>query len=505
VTAFATLAVYDDPVAYQALVRPRAVAVRAADGSRTLTYAALDALIGWLGHGIVAAAGEARGARVATVARNSIEQVALAFACQRVGAIFVPLNWRLTGPEIAALVADAEPALVLYEPEFADLVEQGIVLADFAAAAAAGMPAEPAPMPPDAPCTLLYTSGTTGTPKGVIVTRAGAFHIALNMAFVGEIDAASVMLCDVPMFHVVGLFAVIRTILTVGGTLVLSDRFAPAATLARLSDATLGVTHYFGVPQIASAMRNDPAYAGADLTRLKAIFTGGAPLPRPLVETFMADGIVLLNGYGMSEAGTVLHMPLDAEITRRHAGAVGYPAPAMAVRIVDDVGRDAPRGAVGELWLQGPSVTPGYWRRPEETAAAFHDGWFRTGDLARLEDGVFHIVDRRKDMYVSGGENVFPAEVEAVLLAHPDILDAAVVGEPDERWGERGVAFLTLRAGAALTQEAVLAHCSGRLARYKHPAVVVLTDALPRSAAGKVRKDLLKAKRASARPPGDAS
>jgi fatty-acyl-CoA synthase len=498
VRAFARLAVHDDPVAYQARVRPRATAVRAADGSRTLTYAELDALVGRLGGRIEAAVAEAKGARIASVARNGIEQVALAFACQRVGAIFVPLNWRLTRPEIAALVADAEPALVLHDPEFADLVEQGTLLADFAAGSAA--PAELAHAPPDAPCTLLYTSGTTGAPKGVIVTRAGAFHIALNMAFVGEIDASSVMLCDVPMFHVVGLFAVIRTILTVGGTLVLSDRFVPALTLARLSDPAFGVTHYFGVPQMASAMRDDPAYAGADLTRLKAIFTGGAPLPRPLVEAFLTDGVVLLNGYGMSEAGAVLHMPLDAETTRRHAGAVGYPAPAVAVRIADDEGGDVPPGAVGELWLQGPSVTPGYWRRPDETASAFRDGWFRTGDLARIEDGVFHLVDRRKDMYVSGGENVFPVEVETVLLAHPDILDAAVVGEPDERWGERGVAFLTPRAGAALTLEAVLTHCSGRLARYKHPAVVVLTDALPRSAAGKVRKDLLKASRAAANP-----
>jgi fatty-acyl-CoA synthase len=275
--------------------------------------------------------------------------------------------------------------------------------------------------------------------------------------------------------------------------LILSDRFTPATTLARLSDATLGVTHYFCVPQMAAAMRQDPAYMTTSLSRLKAIFTGGAPLPRPLVEAYLADGVTLVNGYGMSEAGTVIHMPLDAQTSRRHAGCIGFPAPTMSTRIVDRDGRDVASGQDGELWIKGPAVTPGYWNQPEATARAFTDGWFHTGDVARQEDGgLYRLLDRSKDMYISGGENVYPAEVEAVLLAHSDVLEAAVIGAPHPRWEECGVAFLVARPGSALGPAEVLACCEERLARFKHPAYVNFVDQLPRTASGKVQKDVLR-------------
>jgi fatty-acyl-CoA synthase len=278
-----------------------------------------------------------------------------------------------------------------------------------------------------------------------------------------------------------------------GGTLVISDRFLTERTLSTLSDRALGVTHYFAVPQIAAALRNDPAYQRADLTRLDAIFVGGAPLSPDLIEAFLADGVKLINGYGMSEAGSVLHVPIDEGVIRASLGSVGLPAPLLELRIVAADGQDVVDGGVGELWLRGPALTPGYWNKPAETAAAFTDGWYRTGDLVRRDgNGFFHIVDRLKDMFISGGENVYPAEIEAALLAHPAVLEAAVIGVADPRWGEACIAFVVARPGSALADAELAAHCESRLARYKRPRQFALVDAIPRTASGKALKQELR-------------
>ncbi|MHB8287496.1 MAG: AMP-binding protein [Caulobacteraceae bacterium] len=496
----------EDPIAYQARVRPDETAMVDAATGWGLSYSALDRLItAYVAALLDRSGGQLVGQRIAVLGRNSVAQVALALACQRGGAVFVPLNWRLTALELGVLLSDAAPVLLIYGPEFAATALeaaderhalQTLSLDDLAAEVdelrSSDRPA-PAEMPADAPCTLLYTSGTTGRPKGVIITRSGAFYACLNMAVVGEIGPTTVMLCDAPLFHTVGLLAVARTTLMAGGRLVMSERFVPATTLARLSDPTLGVTHFFGVPQMAAALRQDPAYADADLSRLKAIFTGGAPLPPSLVEAFLADGLTLVNGYGMSEAGTIMHMPLDPQTTRRHPGAIGFPAPTLQTRIVGADGHDVAVGQDGELWIKGSAVTPGYWGQPEATARVFTDGWFHTGDVARQDgEGLHRLLDRRKDMYISGGENVYPAEVEAVLLSHPDVLDAAVIGAPHPRWDECGVAFVVSRTGAATSAAEILAHLDGRLARYKHPAHITFVKALTRTASGKVRKDELR-------------
>jgi fatty-acyl-CoA synthase len=310
---------------------------------------------------------------------------------------------------------------------------------------------------------------------------------------VAELGADCTILSDAPMFHTVGLIATLRTALTVGATLVISDRFEPAATLRALSDPALHITHYFAVPRIAAALRDHPAFAAADLSRLRAIFSGGAPLPRALIEAYRARGVRLVNGYGMTEAGTVMHMPLDAAMIAARPGSVGLPAPFMAVRLVRSDGQDAATDEVGEVWLRGPAVTPGYWRNPQATEATFSDGWLRTGDLARRDALGFHwLVDRLKDMYISGGENVYPAEVENALWDLPGIADVAVLGVPHEVWGEAGVAFIVARADTVLTKAEVLQFCAGRLARYKHPASVRFLDAMPRTASGKIVRQALR-------------
>jgi len=502
----ADLAACGDPIAFQSRLRPNALAIRSAENGRELSYQQFHCLINRLAGALSGIVAKPLSARIAVLGRNSIEQVALAMACQRVGAIFVPLNWRLSGVELARILADCEPVLLLVDDEFEEAAriaahKQTRVLmrlrGPFSFAEQTADDGWTQHQAPDgnAACALLYTSGTTGQPKGVVVTRSGAFAAALNMALVGEINARAVMLCDVPLFHTVGLFAVARATLTLGGFLVLSEGFTPALTLERLSNPIMGLTHYFGVPQIAAALLAEPAFLTADLSRLKAIFVGGAPLPKFLVDAYLERGVVLVNGYGMTEAGTVIHMPLDVEATRGNPGAIGYPAPCVAIRLADEDGVDVAPGEAGEIWVSGPAVTPGYWCRPEANAESFRNGWFRTGDVARVDpDGLYHLLDRRKDMYISGGENVYPAEVESVLLAHPQITEAAIVGVPDDRWGETGVAFVVARPGSIIEEDGVLAACRERLARYKHPAQVEFIDILPRTAAGKVQKDLLRAR-----------
>jgi fatty-acyl-CoA synthase len=352
--------------------------------------------------------------------------------------------------------------------------------------------ADPVSIAADAPCIMLYTSGTTGNPKGVIITRRNAFASAVNFALVGELTSRSVTLCDLPFFHTIGLVAIGRTTLMMGGRLVISDRFLPDRTMAILGNPDLGVTHYFAVPQMAYALRNASAWDPSALKALQAIFIGGAPLSPALIEAFLEDGIPLVNGYGMSEAGTAIHMPLDREAIARHPGSVGFPAPLLAVRLVGEDGQDVADGEVGEIWVKGPSVTPGYWNKPGETARAFVGEWYRTGDLGRRADGgVIHVPDRLKDMYITGGENVFPAEIEVVICAHPKVRDVAVLGLPDPKWGECGVAFVVPQDDPPSAEE-ILAYCAERLASYKRPARVVFLDQIPRTASGKAQKHILR-------------
>jgi fatty-acyl-CoA synthase len=481
----------DDPLATALAGTPDKVAVIELATGQRLTYRQLDALVartaGWLADRLPAA-----GERIAYLGRNSVPMLVTALAAERAGAIFVPLNWRLAAPEITALAADCAPALKLADAEFSAALPGAMLPSELLVEIGRHAPASPRPLDPHRTVILLYTSGTTGTPKGVIVTVINAGAGAANFAAVGRVDSSSVMLSDLPMFHTIGLIAVARTALTQGGTVVLVDRFLPARTLNSLANPALGVTHYFAVPTMIEAMEREPGFTPAALSRLRAIFVGGSLVAPSLIARLLEQGIRLVNGYGMSEANTVIHVPIDEDSVRKSAGAVGLPAPNMEVRLVAE-GRDVDAGDVGEVWLRGPAVTPGYWNRPEETSAAFSDGWYRTGDLARRDPtGFYRIVDRLKDMYVSGGENVYPAEVEAVLHAHPAVADAAVLEVPDPRWGESGLALVVPRAGAAFDPAALAAHCVANLAKFKCPVRFVRVDAIPRSAAGKILKPALR-------------
>jgi len=505
-------------VAYFARARPAAVAcvdmpgADTADGRR-LTYAGLEDRAARMAAALVdlAGPGDLRSARIAVLARNSSDVVCLFLACRKLGAIFVPLNWRLSGAELAALASIAAPRLLLVHPEFSGvavdlhrampdsrLLDFGEASAfDAAAARAASRAAVTRPARDRDVITILFTSGTTGRPKGVIVTEANARASAANYALSVGLGPASVFLCDMPMFHVVGLFTVTSAVLQSGGTLLISPQFSAEQTQARIADASLGITHYFCVPQMTQMLRSSPAFDPVPFRRLAAFQTGGAPHAEPSVRSWLEDGVRCVDGFGMTEAGTVLGMPPhDLELLRAKAGSVGVPAAYMNVRIVGQDGRDVRPGEVGELWLRGPSVTPGYWKDSRATRAAFTNGWLRSGDASRADEDGFHVmVDRWKDMYISGGENVYPAEIEGVLLQFDAVREAAVVGVPDTRWGEVGVAFLVMANDAPFVPDAVLAFCRSRLAGYKLPKELHVVDELPRTASGKVKKDLLRSMR----------
>jgi fatty-acyl-CoA synthase len=492
------MTMFADPIATHARSAPEALAIGDAEAGRRISFRALDILVNRTAAWLVERLGPASGARVATLARNDVNMMILHFACARAGAIFVPFNWRLATAEIATLMKDATPALFFRDPDFEVPAFDGPVhlLADLD-----GLIADAPAAPPldarrdfEAPTTLLYTSGTSGLPKGVMVSESNAIWGAMNFILGNDVGTGSVFLCDMPLFHTAGLFAAARVPLTAGGAVWISKGFDAAKTLARIADPALAITHYFSVPQMAQMLWNQPSFDPAMMRGLQVYATGGAPNPPAQIERFARAGVNMSEGFGMSETGSNFGMPVaDKDQLIAKAGSCGLPYFSLQTRIVDEDGVDVARGETGELWLRGPSITKGYWNKPDVTAAAFAGDWFKTGDAARQdEDGFFYLVDRKKDMYISGGENVYPAEVEAVLAELEQVTESAVIGVADEKWGEVGKAFIVLRSGATLDPDAAFAHCKARLARFKVPVSVVITETLPRTASGKVQKHLLK-------------
>jgi fatty-acyl-CoA synthase len=485
-----------DAVSYHARRQPQSLACIDLETGRRWTYARLnedvDRVTGW----VVARVGPASGARIACLARNGVAMLILHLATVRAGAVFVPFNWRLTVTELEPLLADADAALLFYDPEFA-LPRFGgasLEMAELERIASSSSAITHPARGIDQPSTLLYTSGTSGRPKGVMVTESNAYWGCTNFILGNDFTGGSVMLCDMPMFHIAGLFAAVRSALLAGGTVLISRGFDPQRTLARLADPELRISHYFSVPQMAQTLWDQENFRPEMLQRLAVYATGGAPNPRAQVERFVRAGIRMSDGFGMSETSSNFGMPVnDPELLLAKAGSCGLPYITVQARIVDDAGIDVPVDQVGELWLRGPSITPGYWNQPELTRTAFANGWFKTGDAAaRDADGFYYILDRRKDMYISGGENVYPAEIEAVLCELEGIREVAVIGVPDERWGEVGRAYIVTNPGSSLNEEKILIHCRQRLAGFKIPRKIIFGADIPRTASGKILKTELR-------------
>ena len=486
-----------DWIGYHADVRPGATALIDDHTNRTFTYRRLDVRVRgmavWLAH-----KGVGEGDRVAFLSANTTDIFDVLFACAHLGAILVPLNWRLAVPELQFIVDDSEPKVLIYEDQFADAatqlnVAEGLMLGEpyeeaLGAHDPAAAPAVAATH--DDPWAIMYTSGTTGHPKGAIVTHGMFFWNAINMGDAIGLTQHSGNLNVLPTFHTGGLNLYTTPCLRLGARSVNLREFDSQKLLFWLTSGE--ITHFFGVPAVYQFLAEDPAWEGADLSKVGSWASGGSALPVALLERYAERGVVIRQGMGLTETSPTLFLT-DEEHALSKAGSVGKPVLHTAIRIVDEAGRDLPRGEIGELWARGPNVTPGYWHRPEANASSFTDGWLHTGDAARMdEDGYVFIVDRWKDMFISGGENVYPAEVEQVLFRHPNVLDVAVVGVADEKWGEVGVAVVVPRDAAAFDTQDLLGFCEGRLARYKIPKRAVVVDELPRNAAGKVLKRVLR-------------
>jgi fatty-acyl-CoA synthase len=492
-----------DWVRYYAERYPDRIALTDADTDVDTSWADLEERVARLAGGLLDDVGLQRGDRVAVIADAHPHVFALQFACFRAGLVFTPLNWRLAVAELAHMCADAGAVALVHDDTWASLATDTAESAGIArcidSAAMEALVKGSEPMAPtganhlDDPAQILYTSGTTGFPKGAVSTHNTMLWNMMNGVEGKALAAPGVNVYNaLPLFHAGGLNSTANPVLMNGGRVTTAARFDPAATLRAISDPTIGITHIGLVPIMYQAIADQPGFDAADLSGIRNAVVAGGLAPVPLLRRYAAKGVRLEAHYGGTEMGPsvlALHPSLPEKM---EAGSVGRPVPYTSVRLVDGLGGDVPDGVEGEIWIKGPSVTPGYWGM--ESADFFTDGWFRTGDVARRDaDGFYYLVDRVKDMYKSGGENVYPAEVERLLLEHPSIAEVAIVGVRDEPWGEVGLAVVVAASGTSVTIETVTDAIGGRLARYKHPKHLAVVETLPRNVTGKVDKVALRA------------
>ncbi len=481
---------------------------------RVITYGRLnervDQVCCWL-----QSVGIEKGDRVAVLLKNCPEFIELYLACARLGAIFVPLNFRLAAEELHYLISHCRPRVLVHSHDFAGAISRLDIAKyrpplevarvsrsgeevggqDYAALVAAFEGREPflppslAPGDPEEPQVIMYTSGTTGRPKGAVLSYRKTFFNCLNADIFFNLSFQDRMLVVLPMFHSGGLFIQVSPCLYKGATLVLHEHFN--GEQAYMDIERYKVTKFLGVPTVYRALFKVDAGARGDLSSLQVCAIGGEHVTPDVIRQCWDNGFPVREVMGQTET-SILLWATEAELLER-PGTVGRPVFHAEVTLIDRHGSPVGPGEVGEIVVRGSVLMKEYWQDPVQTEGVLGGGWLRTGDLARRdEDGYFYLVDRAKDMYISGGENVYPAEVERVLRDHAEVVDAAVVGVPDEQWGEVGHAFIIARSDSSLTPEDVLTCCRARLAGYKVPRTVTFCDEFPRTALGKVRKYLLK-------------
>jgi fatty-acyl-CoA synthase len=470
---------------------------------REWTYADLHERATRLAHAL-AGLGVRRGDRVAYLGPNHPALLETLFGAGQLGALFVPLNWRLAVPELAHLLRDSGAKVLVFAAEHTAAVAALTGLTDLPAAipvgaeyerllAAAGTDPRDEPVDPDEPFMIMYTSGTTGRPKGATLTHANLTWNAVNLLVDLDLTADEVTLVVAPMFHVAALNQTVLPTLLKGGRVVLVTGFDPQQALDLI--ARHRVTFVFGVPTMFQAMTRAPGWESADLSPVRSAICGGAPVPEAVIAGYLARGVTFMQGYGLTEASPGV-LFLRRHQSARKAGTAGTPVFFGDVRLVQPDGTAAPHGEPGEIEVHGPQVMAGYWGLPGETAEVFsEDGWLRTGDIGVADDdGYVTIRDRTKDLIISGGENIYPAEVEDALYGHPAVAECAVIGVPDPHWGEVGRAVVVPRDGATPDPAELLGFLAGRIAKFKIPKSVVFTDVLPRTASGKLLKSELRAR-----------
>jgi fatty-acyl-CoA synthase len=493
-----------DWVAWQAEVRPADIALRNGDDGRVTTWGELETRVAALAGHLRSELGVIKGDRVALIAYGDPRVFELQFACMRLGAIMVPLNWRLADEELVAVMALSAPKTLLW-----DHAMQGRV-----GALSGGLPSPgfgwgdddangyDARLPTASPALpradtdfseithILYTSGTTGLPKGALTSQRGMTAQALNAAHTsGVSEPGCHHLNPMPLFHAGGLHALANPILYFGGCVTTLARFLPAQTLKAMGD--LGVTHFNCIPTMYAEISDRPEFDATDLSRMRLCVVAGAVAQPQLLATWHARGIAMQAQYGATETGpTVTALMPARDLAAAKRGTAGQRVPDVAIRLVGPDGADVPDGTDGEIWVSGPAITPGYWGA--DRSEHFTGEWLRTGDVAQRRDGHYYVVGRTKEMYKSGGENVYPAEVERVLALMPGVQDIAVIGVPHPKWGEVGIAVVVAAPGSEISIEELRAFGETAIARYKLPHRLVLLPELPRNVTGKVNRSMLK-------------
>lgn len=484
---------------------PNKLALVDIDSGRQFNYAQFNERANRLASFFQDHLGIRKGSRISILAQNSTDYFEVLFGCGKMGAVLNTLNWRLAIPELEYIVRDCSPRAIIYEPEFEETVQElrervtidhVIVLSEkspkgvwtYEDALSAGSP-DGVPLPSltyDHTWAILYTSGTTGRPKGAQVTYGNFLYNAIGMGMAIDITSQDINLNVLPTFHAGGLGLYAGPIMHAGGTLVVMRSFDIGELLRHLEKWQVSVILL--VPAMYLMMAQYPDLNAANFSSVRSWGSGGSSLPSALVNQFADKGIIIQQGFGMTETGPTVFI-IGKEDAVRKAGSVGKPVMHTDVCIMNRQGGLLGPNEVGELCVRGGNVITGYWNRPKATAEALVDGWLHSGDAAMYDDeGFYYIVDRWKDMYISGGENVYPAEVENIIYGIPAVAEVAIIGISHPKWQEVGRALVVLKEGENLTEDEVIEFCMGRLARYKIPKSVVFVDSLPRNAAGKVLK-----------------
>lgn len=474
-------------------LRPDKAAILTDDES--LSYAKLKDSIDRYVTFLLEEKGVKPGDRIAVLSHNRHEIIILLFAIAKIQAIAVPLNVRLNPHELEYQLRDSGATLIFVEAEFAAHAEhfrtiEGLEIESFAA-----LEQLPQAKPyfneidENASFIICYTSGTTGKPKGAVLTQKNMFYNALNNVLTLDITSKDRSIVLLPLFHIggIGLFAL--PTLYVGGTIIIGGKFEPdkALQLAEKHRATL----VFAVPSMHQLMLDSPYFDKLDLSSVRCFYSGGAPCPKELINAFYEKGFVFGQGFGLTETSPTVFL-LTLEDAPRKIGSVGKPAFYNEVKLVDDEDREVPVGEIGHLIVKGGNVMKGYWNNEKATNEALKDGWFYTGDLAkRDEEGFYYIAGRKKEMIISGGENIYPLEIENVINELPDVKEAAVIGIPDERWGEVPIAFVAKRENSPLAETEIIEYCKKYLAKYKVPKEVHFMAELPKNSTGKIAKNQL--------------
>ncbi|MEZ4919844.1 MAG: long-chain fatty acid--CoA ligase [Saprospiraceae bacterium] len=482
---------------------PDKIAFREFETGRTYTYGTLNQLGNRLARHLVIERGLKKGDRIAIISENCLEYMVLFAAAQKTGCILVPLNYRLTANEIDFLIQNAAPSMVIWQESFGEVLERSEAFAsvanrwsmnelasfcnpDLLVSEDAQFDCEP--VSEDDPIFILYTSGTSGFPKGALYTHNMLFWNSINTALSLIINSESRTVNCMPPFHTGGWNVLTTPFLHHGAYTCMMNKFEPDALLRLLAEDQ--VTVFMGVPTMLARMAESPEFEEVDLSHMHYIIVGGEAMPIPLIEKWHNKGVPIRQGYGMTEVGPNL-TSLHQDDAVRKKGSIGRPNFYVQVRITDEHGNSCDANAVGELQLRGPMVTPGYWQNPEASASCMQDGWFKSGDMAKAdEEGFLYIVDRIKNMYISGGENVYPAEIERVLLSHPAVEEAVVVSIPDPKWGEAGKAFVVQKT--PVTDSELSAFCRDKLAKFKVPREFEFVATLPRNDSGKINRNALK-------------